>query len=98
MPFKSESAMLRRNHYYVYYLLDTWDGNIIYIGRSKRHPLYEFGRKQEFEYLNGVITQLGVCQRFRIARDSKIAEMRAIKKHKPIYNKVYVTHPGKKFK
>lgn len=70
------------NHY-VYTLLDPITKVLLYIGRS-----YDPKRRcSEFERLRGIPAQLGPIQRFDCVEAAQQAELKAISKYWPPYNK-----------
>ena len=80
--------------FYVYYLHST-AGELLYIGRS----LNPIGRKSSFERRTGQSVFLGICQRHSNLEDACKAELAAIAKHRPPYNKYLASSPcrtGKK--
>lgn len=77
-----------KKHYRVYYLLDSSTGKIIYIGITTR---LVSTRKREHEVERGLPADavVGLCQRFNYARKAKEAEKKAIKRHRPLFNKIH---------
>lgn len=76
--------------HYVYYLLDPDTEDLLYIGRSNRplHRLYSFVKKK------GRQAKLGVCQRHRDLIAASKAELKAINKYWPPYNKQLISSFG----
>ena len=75
---------------WVYYLLDPDTKTILYIGRSF-HPKK---RKLVFERRNGRATEFGLFQRHANLESASKAEVKAIAKHWPPYNKHLVSSLG----
>lgn len=79
------------NMHYVYYLLDPDTLELLYIGRSNnpKHRLFAFRKKKQRDAI------LGVCQRYSDFERACKAELRAIAKHWPPYNKSLISSLGK---
>lgn len=77
--------------YLVYYLLDATSGQLLYVGRSD-HPKR---RKAAFERKHGIAVNFGVPQRHAELEEACRAERRAILQHKPPYNKIVSSAPGR---
>lgn len=76
--------------FYVYYLLAADTGDLLYIGRSPEPKR----RKAAFQKLHHVLTVMGTCQRFSTFEDACRAEVKAIQKHRPPFNRQVVSSPG----
>lgn len=76
--------------HFVYYLLDPETKDLLYIGRSNRplHRLYSFIKKK------GRKAELGLCQRYSDFIEASKAELRAINRHWPPYNKQLISSLG----
>lgn len=77
--------------HHVYYLLDPELGSILYVGRSQTPK----SRCADFIRLKQRKVVLGVCQRHRNLEDAQKAEIEAITKHQPAYNKYVASSKGK---
>jgi predicted GIY-YIG superfamily endonuclease len=77
-------------HYYVYYLLDPETQDLLYIGRSNNTKQ----RQSAFFCKNKRVTTLGISQRFQTFSEACEAELLAIEKHRPVYNKNLVSSVG----
>lgn len=78
-------------NYYVYYLLDPGTGDLLYIGRSHRPRT----RQLYFEKRTGLSTVLGVSQRFSSFEEACAAELKAITRHHPPWNKSVQSSNGR---
>ena len=78
-------------NYFVYYLLDPVTKDLLYIGRSNRPSV----RQRAFHSKTGLSTELGPCQRFSDFDSACQAELRAIKKHLPPFNKSVQSSKGR---
>ena len=76
--------------FYVYYLHAADSGELLYIGRSDK-PVK---RQAAFHKLHHVFTVLGVCQKHSSFENACAAELAAIQKHRPPYNKYIVSSVG----
>ena len=69
--------------HYVYYLLDPETQDLLYIGRSNKPK----NRQHAFHRKHKILTVLGVCQRHSDFNKACQAELTAIAKHWPPFNK-----------
>ena len=76
--------------FFVYYLLAESSGELLYVGRSNQPRV----RQTSFHRRTGVRTVMGVCQRFSEFSKACKAELVAIQKHRPPFNKVLVSSAG----
>ena len=76
--------------FYVYYLLDPQSSELLYVGRS--HKPHQ--RKDSFNRKYGLAATLGFSQRFASFPDACLAELQAIAKHRPKFNKRVASSPG----
>ena len=76
--------------HHVYYLLDANSLELLYIGRSVNPE----GRRRAFANRHKVDVVLGVCQRFSNLEPACRAELAAIEKHWPRYNKRLISAAG----
>lgn len=76
--------------YYVYYLHCAKTGELLYIGRTDRLKQ----RQRAFHDLHHVLTTMGETQRHSTFEAACAAEVEAIAKHRPPYNKVAMSSPG----
>lgn len=76
--------------FYVYYLLDPKTLELLYIGRSNAPQ----GRKADFTRRNSRECVFGLHQRFFDFQRACKAELTAIAKHKPPYNKTLTSSIG----
>ena len=76
--------------HYVYYLLSQDTNDLLYVGRSHQPR----ARQTAFHRRTGVRTVMGVCQKFTQFERACYAELKAIRKHQPPFNKVLVSSPG----
>lgn len=76
--------------HYVYYLMDAATGELLYIGRSNnpKHRRFAFMKRTGREVI------FGISQRFADFARSQAAELKAIKEHRPPFNKHLVSSPG----
>lgn len=77
--------------HYVYYLLEPKTFNLMYIGRGLKPEV----RQQAFARRHGVQTIMGICQRYSDFESACKAELIAIKKHRPPYNKSIQSSSGR---
>lgn len=77
--------------FYVYYLLDPETLELLYIGRSHRPQV----RCNAFKSKYGIDCVIGISQRFSDFERACKAEVMAIKKHWPPYNKHLVSSKGR---
>ena len=77
--------------YYVYYLLDPTDEKLLYVGRSHKPTV----RQNAFRRRTGLRTILGVCQRYSDFGSACKAELTAIRKHCPPFNKSVQSSSGR---
>lgn len=75
---------------YVYYLFDSTTDQLLYIGRTDCLRR----RKSAFERRTGLTVNFGINQRHADFDKSCLAELRAILRHKPKYNKVVASVSG----
>lgn len=75
-------------HHYVYYL--HAENQLVYIGRSDNPRR----RQALFKKRTGIATSLGICQRFTLFQDAADAEIKAILKHRPKFNKKVISSAG----
>lgn len=87
---KRVESFCRNRTIYVYYLLDSKTGELLYIGRG----FYPAQRKVVFERRTQMKVTLGVSQRFTDFGRACQAEKEAIKKHTPKFNLHLVSSPG----
>jgi len=76
--------------HYVYYLHDPTSLDLLYIGRSNNPA----SRQKDFVRLHGIQVLLGICQRHSSLEAASAAELVAIAKHWPPFNKHLVSVPG----
>ena len=76
--------------FFVYYLLDPTTEAILYVGRSNRPKT----RKWAFEKKTGLTTCFGLMQRYSIFEEACLAELKAIRKHMPLHNKLVTSGAG----
>lgn len=76
--------------FYVYYLHCAKTGQLLYIGRTDRLKQ----RQRAFHDLHHVLTTMGETQRHSTFEAACAAEVAAIAKHQPPYNKVAMSSPG----
>ena len=77
-------------NFFVYYLLCPTTGDILYIGRSNKPRL----RHKHFERKHGLPVNMGLLQRHSTFEAACDAEIAAIVKHHPKYNKHLVSSTG----
>jgi len=77
--------------FFVYYLLDPASQDLLYIGRSHRPKV----RHLDFQRRTGRLATLGVCQRFSTIDQACSAELVALAKHKPPFNKRLASSTGR---
>ena len=77
--------------FYVYYLLNPRDGEILYIGRST-HPKRRLSAFERREQRSAI---LGLSQRFRDFESAAQAERSAIEKYRPPFNKLTASAKGR---
>lgn len=76
--------------WYVYYLHCAATGQLLYIGRSDRPKQ----RQAAFHALHHVLTEMGLKQRHSTFEEACAAEVKAIEKHRPPYNKLTCSSRG----
>ena len=76
--------------FYVYYLLAADSDELLYIGRSDK-PLR---RQSAFHKLHHVLTIMGECQRFSTFEEACAAEIKAISKNHPPFNRLVTSSRG----
>lgn len=76
--------------WYVYYLFDLDETELLYIGRSNKPRTRQLAFERKYE----VPTFMGLCQRHATFDEASKAELQAIAKHRPPFNKHYVSSLG----
>lgn len=87
---RNGSSSTRTKTCYVYYLLDPSNDDLLYVGRG----FYPGQRKRVFEKRTGRSVKLGTCQRFSDFGKACLAEIKAIARHEPPFNKNLVSASG----
>ena len=76
--------------WFIYYLHDAVTGELLYIGRSSNPKR----RQAAFHALHHVLTEMGEKQRHSDFASACQAELEAIARHRPPYNKILASSPG----
>lgn len=76
--------------HYVYYLLDPESLDLLYVGRSNDPA----NRQRDFHRKKGRQTVMGLCQRHSSFELACAAELRAIRQHRPPFNRIEVSNKG----
>lgn len=77
--------------FYVYYLLDPVSLDLLYIGRTNDLP----ARLRSFQAKHGLLVKSGIPQRFTDFERACQAELEAIRRYKPPFNKNEVSSAGR---